>query len=140
VSYHVFFDSTGQILAMNNNPDSFPGLNKFLIGNTALDIREFWINNGSLERLPPKPEVSGNWFFDYAKKVWERNATLVSAEIKRKRLELLMSSDWTDTFSAKARLGDQLYQNWQTYRQALRDITAQSGYPLDVVWPTAPQQ
>jgi hypothetical protein len=25
-----------------------------------------------------------------------------------------------------------------TYRQALRDITVQSGFPYDVVWPTKP--
>jgi hypothetical protein len=28
---------------------------------------------------------------------------------------------------------------WATYRRALLDITAQSGFPHDVVWPSAPQ-
>ena len=28
---------------------------------------------------------------------------------------------------------------WATYRRALLDITAQSGFPHDVVWPVAPQ-
>lgn len=59
--------------------------------------------------------------------------------IKRKRLQLLVDSDWTDTLSAKARLGESTYSEWQTYRQALRDITKQSGYPLDVTWPVPPQ-
>lgn len=27
---------------------------------------------------------------------------------------------------------------WATYRQALRDITAQTGFPFEVVWPVAP--
>ena len=59
-------------------------------------------------------------------------------EVKTKRNRLLYESDWTDTLSAKPRLGDDLYNNWQTYRQALRDIPAQPGFPNDVIWPTKP--
>lgn len=55
-----------------------------------------------------------------------------------RRKELLQESDWTDTLSAKTRLGDALYQAWQDYRQALRDITLQPDYPLEVIWPIAP--
>lgn len=29
---------------------------------------------------------------------------------------------------------------WETYRQALRDITAQVGFPTDVTWPTKPSE
>ena len=28
---------------------------------------------------------------------------------------------------------------WATYRQALRDITTQEGFPTNVVWPTPPE-
>lgn len=54
------------------------------------------------------------------------------------RQSLLVSSDWTDTLSARDRLGETLYQKWQTYRQALRDVPAQPGYPASIVWPTSP--
>ena len=27
---------------------------------------------------------------------------------------------------------------WKTYRQALRDVPAQSGFPNDITWPTEP--
>ena len=27
---------------------------------------------------------------------------------------------------------------WATYRQALRDITTQSGFPWEITWPDAP--
>lgn len=60
------------------------------------------------------------------------------AKIRLKRSELLTNSDWTDTLSAKNRLGDELYNAWQQYRQALRDITNQAD-PYTVTWPTAPQ-
>lgn len=29
--------------------------------------------------------------------------------------------------------------SWQLYRQALRDITEQAGYPEDIVWPATPE-
>ena len=63
----------------------------------------------------------------------------MAAYVRNRRNTLLQESDWTDTASAPTRLGSALYDQWQAYRQALRDITAQSGYPLDVIWPTPPQ-
>jgi hypothetical protein len=68
----------------------------------------------------------------------KQNRESAIAKIQKKRLSLLAESDWTDTASAPERLGN-LYNEWRTYRQALRDITKQSGYPLDVVWPTKPE-
>lgn len=31
-------------------------------------------------------------------------------------------------------------QTWATYRQALRDITAQAGFPYKIIWPTKPTE
>lgn len=67
----------------------------------------------------------------------ERLLTLETS-IKKTRATLLLNSDWTDTVSAQTRLGTEMYTAWQTYRQALRDITNQSEYPNEVIWPTAP--
>jgi hypothetical protein len=69
---------------------------------------------------------------------------VISAEVKyrvakEKRNLLLTDSDWTDTLSSKTRLGDDLYNAWQAYRQALRDLTKQEGFPQNVVWPTKPE-
>lgn len=58
--------------------------------------------------------------------------------IRRKRDKLLADSDWTDTLSAKGRLGDTLYGAWQSYRQALRDITNRKDLD-NIVFPTKPQ-
>lgn len=61
--------------------------------------------------------------------------TVAVAEAKTKRNRLLYDSDWTQmpdvTLPNKAA--------WATYRQELRDIKKQSGYPTDIVWPTPPQ-
>ena len=34
--------------------------------------------------------------------------------------------------------GASVPQAWRDYRQALRDIPAQSGFPFNVVWPSVP--
>jgi len=68
----------------------------------------------------------------------EKSDAVKAQEATTKRYFLLLESDWTDTVSAQTRLGAK-YQQWQDYRQALRDITKQSGYPETINWPTTPQ-
>jgi hypothetical protein len=46
----------------------------------------------------------------------------------------LAASDWTQVADAPVDKAE-----WATYRQALRDITAQSEFPWNVTWPTKPE-
>lgn len=55
---------------------------------------------------------------------------------KQRRKELLANADWTQ--SPDSPLTDAKKAEWATYRQALRDITDQSGYPMDINWPEEP--
>jgi hypothetical protein len=55
-------------------------------------------------------------------------------EVRTKRNKLLQESDWTQTKDSP----DAVDVLWQPYRQALRDITTQQGFPFNVVWPIAP--
>jgi hypothetical protein len=57
-------------------------------------------------------------------------------EVKVKRDALLYASDWTQIPNNPLTAEQQ--QLWVVYRQELRDVTTQSGYPFNVVWPTAP--
>jgi hypothetical protein len=54
-------------------------------------------------------------------------------EARTQRNTLLMASDWTQVADAPV---DQ--SAWATYRQALRDITAQEGFPESINWPVQP--
>lgn len=54
--------------------------------------------------------------------------------IRNKRSALLLQSDWTQVLDAPVN-----QQAWSTYRQSLRDITAQPGFPLEVTWPQQPE-
>ena len=56
-----------------------------------------------------------------------------AARVRSRRLDLLKDSDWTQVADAPV---DKTA--WATYRQALRDVTAQSGFPWEVTWPVAP--
>jgi len=53
--------------------------------------------------------------------------------VRATRGEKLADSDWTQVADAPV---DKAV--WATYRQALRDITAQSGFPWTITWPDAP--
>jgi hypothetical protein len=55
-------------------------------------------------------------------------------EIRNQRTQLLRDSDWTQTKDSP----DAVDVLWQPYRQLLRDITMQEGFPFNVVWPIAP--
>lgn len=53
------------------------------------------------------------------------------------RQELLQQSDWTQIPNNPLTVEKQ--EAWADYRQQLRDITLQPGYPNNVIWPTPPQ-
>jgi len=53
--------------------------------------------------------------------------------VRATRGEKLADSDWTQVADAPV---DKAV--WATYRQALRDVTAQSGFPWTITWPDAP--
>ena len=62
----------------------------------------------------------------------ERTEAQASA-IRAERNERLAACDWTQLPDTPVDAAA-----WAAYRQALRDVTAQAGFPWDVVWPEAP--
>jgi hypothetical protein len=55
-----------------------------------------------------------------------------------KRSTLLYQSDWTQLPDVQHTLDDEEKLRWGQYRQDLRDITKQSGWPTDISWPKMP--
>ena len=56
-----------------------------------------------------------------------------AANVRRNRTEKLKDCDWTQIADSTA---DKTA--WATYRQALRDITSQAGFPWTITWPETP--
>lgn len=54
--------------------------------------------------------------------------------VREKRDEALAASDWTQVDDAPVNKAA-----WSTYRQALRDIPSQAGFPSSVTWPSKPE-
>lgn len=54
-------------------------------------------------------------------------------DVRSRRNQLLTESDWTQLPDAPA---DGMA--WAAYRQALRDLSDQEGFPWNVIWPQAP--
>ena len=83
-------------------------------------------------------QVDGKWYTKYSVADMDDEAkTAKDAEqaksVRNSRTEKLKDSDWTQIADSTA---DKMA--WATYRQALRDITAQAGFPWTVEWPVSP--
>lgn len=59
----------------------------------------------------------------------------LAADVRAERNRLLAASDWTQLPDVP----EALRSAWAIYRQALRDIPQQSGFPASVVWPSKPE-
>ena len=63
---------------------------------------------------------------------FQESAVAASAtKVRAERYALLAASD-------HMALADRITDEWRTYRQALRDVPAQAGFPTNVTWPTEP--
>jgi hypothetical protein len=80
------------------------------------------------------------WTIDASAKTVTRNADVEAAaatalaweQTRIKRNQLLTESDWRGMSDLT------MSDAWKTYRQALRDLPANTADPTDVTWPTKP--
>jgi hypothetical protein len=137
----VIYEKQSKIVRFveNRGDNSFPVVNdEFDFVETQIQnfqpIQYFFDGNELKTRdLPPNQFYIWNngWVLD--ENLWKNNQSELA---KQQRDELLASTDWI-VIKAKENDGE-VPQIWKNYRQSLRDIPQQSGYPLDIVWPTIP--
>ena len=90
------------------------------------------VSTGEIVQIPYTTEEQAE--YDAKKAAWDAGSdTRKAAEVRAERSAKLAATDWTQITDATA---DKTA--WATYRQALRDISAQSGFPNNVTWPDAP--
>lgn len=77
----------------------------------------------------------------FARKIRNKLLEESDKEMSLDRLGLTVPSGSTFTvwLSFLRNLGDVLSNSWATYRQALRDLPQQEGFPFDVTFPEKPQ-
>ena len=84
-------------------------------------------------------QIDGQWFTKYS--VADMDAEAIAAKdaeqaksVRDQRNTKLAECDWTQLADAPV---DQAA--WSTYRQALRDVPTQAGFPWEVQWPSQPE-
>jgi hypothetical protein len=84
-------------------------------------------------------QIDGVWYTKYS--VADMDADTMKAKdaeqakaVRGQRTVKLAESDWTQVTDAPVNSA-----LWATYRQALRNVPAQSGFPWEVTWPTQPE-
>ena len=89
------------------------------------------VSTGAIVQIPYTTEEQAE--YDAKKAAWDAGSdTRKATEVRAERNAKITACDWRvlpDVSNSDV---------WKTYRQALRDIPAQSGFPNNVTWPDAP--
>lgn len=135
--------SIGQLKA--DNPQvSFPAMpteaclaeyNVFLVETTPAPVVDYMHVAFCAQ---PAELVDGKWVQvwsvrDATHDEWSAKLLVQRAGMRAERDALLAASDWTQVADSPV---DKTV--WAVYRQALRDITTQQGFPFAVLWPELP--
>ena len=85
-------------------------------------------------------QIEGKWYTKYS--VADIDAEAIAAKdaeqaknIRASRTEKLKDTDWTQGKD----IPDNVSSAWAVYRQGLRDVPSQAGFPWSVQWPTQPE-
>ncbi len=84
--------------------------------------------------------IDGKWYAKYSVADLDAEAQAATdatqaAAVRATRNARLKDSDW----SQGKDIPDAISTVWAAYRQSLRDLPEQSGFPWDVTWPESPQ-
>ena len=83
-------------------------------------------------------QIEGKWYTKYSVSDMNQEAkdaldTTQAEAVRKQRTEKLKDSDWTQLADSTADKAA-----WATYRQALRDVPTQTGFPWTITWPETP--
>lgn len=106
---------------------------------TVLDAPAYDAGTQRIEQDAQPTENNGQWelrwsVIDLTAEELVAKAAAVEAEVRAQRDRLLAKTDWTQIADAPVDRAA-----WATYRQALRDVPSQAGFPQNVTWPTQPE-
>lgn len=98
-----------------------------------LDTRSHRLEDGHIVSvgLPP----TAHHQYNPASRQWELDTEAAWRAARNRRNDLMVATDWVVLRAADR--GEPVPPEWLAYRQALRDVTAQTD-PLNIAWPVAP--
>lgn len=128
-----------QLFPNTSFPASGPS-SQFMIDNNCLPVNLFKDHDRMTQKLSQvAPYVENNEVFtvqvEFLTEDEIASATSSKAsQMRSNRNRLLAECDWTQISDATV---DKAI--WATYRQELRDISSQEGFPWTISWPTQPE-
>jgi len=92
-------------------------------------MARFYNLNGTKVQFTAEEEAAR----DAEEQAWADGANDRAAEeVREERDDKLTACDWMANSDVT------MPNDWATYRQALRDVPSQSGFPNTITWPTKP--
>jgi hypothetical protein len=87
-------------------------------------------------------QIDGKWFTKYSVADMDNEAKAAKDEeqaksVRTQRTEKLRDCDWTQLDDTP--MSNTQKAGWAAYRQALRDVPDQAGFPWEVEWPVQPE-
>ena len=129
LSFEHRFDGMAEMRFRENITDS-----KDEKGNTIYNYDEYLLIVTDRDGLEKIVQDNMEVWLAYAKQQETDNQ---AQAVRDKRDKLLADTDWTQTDDAP--LSGDSKESMRKYRQSLRDITSQSGFPQEIKWPEKPQ-
>lgn len=148
---YVLADSTGEIVAhgtCHKDDLALQGRDGCTLVEGAGNPRRHYVRSGKIvaytdEQANSKAAVKPDAHWDNALMGWasglteaERLARLAGS-VRAQRTQRLIHSDWVVTKAAEE--GQPAPAPWRAYRDALRGVPEQPGFPETIEWPIEPQ-
>lgn len=97
-------------------------------------------NDGYLYEIQILQQADGSWAekivkIEISDAQYQNNVATIAQSVRADRDRMLASCDWTQIADASI----QNKEAWATFRQALRDVPTQTGFPFGVQWPQPPK-
>jgi hypothetical protein len=132
----IYYDRQGKITRLTGLPDGMQpepqAGERYLLSDEYRDTEGQYVDGGRLRPLPPQPSPAH--VLDWPTKTWKLNPALAARQARERRDRLLAASDWTQLPD----VATATQAKWAPYRQSLRDLSQQPGFPANIVWPTPP--
>lgn len=109
------------------------------LNGAVLDSKGNWVENWEVVPMFSDYTDSDDVFHSKQEQETEYQTRLDaerSKSVRSERDRLLVETDWIVIYHTEK--GTSISTEWGTYRQALRDIPSQSGFPNTIVWPIKP--
>jgi hypothetical protein len=132
--YYTIVNANGDIIRsqITQDPNYPVGEGQRLVKD---EIPEYDTTTKYIVRVTPVPAEQD--YVEYQIKDITYTDEELSDNALGRRGKELSESDWTQLPDVP--LTESQVNSWREYRQALRDITEQSGYPRNINWPAKPE-